>query len=250
MDFSVWIRVFTIGTAVAAMAGCDVTKEMAVEKGKDMVASALKDPDSAKFQGVFMVENQAIGDTHYGLLCGEVNSRNSFGGYTGFRRFVANFNYSKQGIFEVGYVTLEEGVNAKINSNGVSYFQDIYWLGKCEPKPAPKKIEQISGELPTTTTAAVESKKTTKPSAAKTAPAAVPEGPKWAVQVASMNDATQAASLQKKITGDGFSSYSVTKDGKTRVFVGPFADRAKAERQAELIRTQQLLKGFVVRVEQ
>lgn len=250
MEFSAWFRVFTIGAAVAALAGCDVTKEMAVEKGKDMVASALKDPDSAKFQGVFMVEEQAIGDTHYGLLCGEVNSKNSFGGFTGFRRFVANFNYSKQGSFEVSYVTLEEGVNAKINSSGVSYFQDIYWLGKCEPKPVPKQIEQISGELPITKAAAVESKKTIKSNAVKAAPAAVQEGAKWAVQVASMSDAAQAARLREKITGDGFSSYVTTKDGKTRVFVGPFADRAKAEGQVEVLRTKQLLKGFVVRVEQ
>ncbi len=250
MDFSMWFRGFTIGTAVAALAGCDVTKEMAVEKGKDMVASALKDPDSAKFQGVFMAENQAIGDTHYGFLCGEVNSRNSFGGFTGFRRFVANFNYSKQGSFEVSYVTLEEGVNAKINSNGASYFQDIYWLGKCEPKPAPKKIEQISADLPITKTAAAESKKPTKPNTMKTAPTAVPRGAKWAVQVASMSDASQAASLQEKITVGGFTSYVTTKEGKTRVYVGPFADRAKAEGQVEELRTKQLLKGFVVRVEQ
>lgn len=43
---------------------------------KDAVLANLKDPDSAEFR------NQ------HGI-CGEVNSKNSFGGYSGFKRYVA-----------------------------------------------------------------------------------------------------------------------------------------------------------------
>lgn len=44
----------------------------------------LKDPDAAKFRNVF-----AVGTDKGGVLvCGQVNSRNSFGGYTGFGGFM------------------------------------------------------------------------------------------------------------------------------------------------------------------
>lgn len=40
----------------------------------------LKDPDSAQFRNQFIGASKAP--------CGEVNSKNSFGGYGGFRRYV------------------------------------------------------------------------------------------------------------------------------------------------------------------
>jgi hypothetical protein len=43
---------------------------------REFVSGVLKDPDSAEFR------NQRG-------FCGEVNSKNSFGGYVGFRRFIA-----------------------------------------------------------------------------------------------------------------------------------------------------------------
>lgn len=42
----------------------------------------LKDPDSAQFR------NQFVGKK--GVPCGEVNSKNSFGGFTGYQRFIAS----------------------------------------------------------------------------------------------------------------------------------------------------------------
>ena len=48
-----------------------------------LIKERLKDPDSAKFRNTFIVRVQG-----QALLCGEVNSKNSFGGYTGFTRFM------------------------------------------------------------------------------------------------------------------------------------------------------------------
>ena len=45
-------------------------------------SAALKDPSSAQFQGL---ELKAGGK----VLCGEINAKNSYGGYVGFRPFVA-----------------------------------------------------------------------------------------------------------------------------------------------------------------
>lgn len=53
----------------------DAAKIIAV---KMFVANGLKDPDSAKFRGV---------KVKWGTVCGEVNAKNSFGGYVGYRRF-------------------------------------------------------------------------------------------------------------------------------------------------------------------
>lgn len=48
--------------------------------GKDLVAGGLRDPGSAQFRGV-----QARGD----VVCGEVNGKNGFGAYVGYRRFIS-----------------------------------------------------------------------------------------------------------------------------------------------------------------
>lgn len=51
-----------------------------VQVVKMFIANSLKDPDSAKFRGVKM---------KWGTVCGEVNAKNSYGGYAGYRRFYA-----------------------------------------------------------------------------------------------------------------------------------------------------------------
>ena len=52
--------------------------------GKKAVESILKDPDSARFS---MVAPSKIGGIV--VVCGNVNSKNSFGGYTGEQRFIS-----------------------------------------------------------------------------------------------------------------------------------------------------------------
>ena len=54
-----------------------------IEASKDGVSSLLKDPKSAVFQNVGYVDHLTP------AVCGQANSRNSFGGMTGFQRFIA-----------------------------------------------------------------------------------------------------------------------------------------------------------------
>jgi hypothetical protein len=56
-----------------------------IEKGKDAVRAKLKDPESAQFRNVFFHR----GADNIPMACGEVNGKNSFGGYEGFQRFVS-----------------------------------------------------------------------------------------------------------------------------------------------------------------
>lgn len=53
------------------------------KKFKDQVLNYLKDPDSAKFRELRIVNNGKA-------LCGFVNAKNSFGGYVGFNNFVSD----------------------------------------------------------------------------------------------------------------------------------------------------------------
>lgn len=71
--------------AVTGSASAQETDHI-IEQAKTVVASKMKDPDSARFTDVSL---QAKGN----MVCGWVNAKNSFGGYVGFRPFVAAGDY-------------------------------------------------------------------------------------------------------------------------------------------------------------
>ena len=48
---------------------------------RELITKKLKDPDSTKFRN----ENKYINN----YVCGEFNSKNSYGGYTGYSRYIA-----------------------------------------------------------------------------------------------------------------------------------------------------------------
>lgn len=50
---------------------------------QDAIKSRLKDPDSARFRDVYIFDGTDF-------VCGEVNAKNSMGGYTGFTTFMAS----------------------------------------------------------------------------------------------------------------------------------------------------------------
>lgn len=63
------------------------TEETLIAKAKKSLTAQLKDPDSANFRNV------AVREVSSGVVvCGELNAKNSYGGYTGFTRFVAGPN--------------------------------------------------------------------------------------------------------------------------------------------------------------
>lgn len=55
-----------------------------VERAKRAVTAVLKDPESAKFGYIY--PSAAM----INVACGTVNAKNSFGGYTGEQKFIAN----------------------------------------------------------------------------------------------------------------------------------------------------------------
>lgn len=72
--------VIVLALAALSLSACDNLEANA----KRAVASRLKDPGSAQFRNLKRVE-QVAGEA---AICGEVNGKNSFGGYSGFEEFV------------------------------------------------------------------------------------------------------------------------------------------------------------------
>ena len=129
------VKVATVLALFTALNGCgDISRPVAIGKGKDMVASLLKDPGSVSFENVVYIEEELVGETYYGRLCGLVNAKNSFGGFTGMQRFSADMHYSLGGSFNVSDLQIEEGLLGKTNNEDITYFEANYWKGRCEPK--------------------------------------------------------------------------------------------------------------------
>jgi hypothetical protein len=86
MKSSTWRRtaLLVLGLCVVGMAAYLYRRQAAHPYwlAQEAMDTVLSDPGSARFRNLFML-NQAT-------VCGEVNARNSMGGYVGFRWFRAN----------------------------------------------------------------------------------------------------------------------------------------------------------------
>lgn len=94
--------------------------QKALVDGKRAVTNSLKDPESARFRNL-----KSSGGL---FLCGEVNAKNSMGGYTGFKKFYAI------GLIDV--VTYED--------DSQKFLED--WLVNCEGHSR-KEIDEIKARL-------------------------------------------------------------------------------------------------------
>lgn len=70
-----------------AMGGCEKFTETGESRYQKKVRYVLKDPQSAQFREGFETKEDSEGHARLSY-CGEVNSKNSYGAFTGFKRFV------------------------------------------------------------------------------------------------------------------------------------------------------------------
>ena len=77
---------FFIAAAIAVPAFAQPGYGAMAAKAKVIAAHDLKDPDSAKFRdiGIYKSTTGKGGVT----VCGEINAKNAYGAYIGFRRFM------------------------------------------------------------------------------------------------------------------------------------------------------------------
>ncbi|WP_278369843.1 hypothetical protein [Vreelandella titanicae] len=66
----------------ALLAGCESGD---VKIAKEAVANQLRDPESAQFRNI----SETANNLGMATVCGEVNGKNSYGGYVGYQRFVS-----------------------------------------------------------------------------------------------------------------------------------------------------------------
>lgn len=79
----------------SVVAGCGERTKPTIDEhdlkrvAKNEVVRMLKDPDSAKFDyNVMVTKVDSLGTKDRYAVCGKVNAKNSFGGYTGEKRFI------------------------------------------------------------------------------------------------------------------------------------------------------------------
>lgn len=82
----------------------------AIELGKKAAADMLKDPGSAQFRNVRLQPH-----LQGAVVCGEINAKNSYGGYVGFTRFAAGIRGATLEDTSTRYPTVSAAANAGLN---------------------------------------------------------------------------------------------------------------------------------------
>ncbi|MFH3521913.1 hypothetical protein ABK937_15315 [Klebsiella pneumoniae] len=102
--------VMVIISSLLFLTACKPTEEKAIELAKSEISHDMKDPLSTQFRDVVSIK---VGEKDDGsiamLVCGEVNSKNSFGAYAGYSPFVIALTMKSKGFFSSGVVYAVEG---------------------------------------------------------------------------------------------------------------------------------------------
>ena len=80
--------------------------------GRQKVKDSLKDPESAQFRSERIAKAPAI-------FCGEVNSKNSMGGYVGFKRYIVTSGFVAFDGDETSVLLKDKGVNTEARDEKV-----------------------------------------------------------------------------------------------------------------------------------
>lgn len=87
------------------------TPQSVMEKGKKAIADTLKDPLSAQFRNVRLVQY-----LDGAVICGDINGKNSYGAYVGFSDFVGGTNSgTMRRTDEARYADITAATNAGID---------------------------------------------------------------------------------------------------------------------------------------
>lgn len=71
-----------LGITISIISALKYEEWVTIRKAREPIQALMKDPDTAKFRGEFI--------SFMGWFCGEVNSKNEYGAYVGFKRFFSN----------------------------------------------------------------------------------------------------------------------------------------------------------------
>ena len=84
-------KLIFIVSVVFLLSGCNFENKE-ITRAKESVKQVLNDPESAQFKETFLKYSVYVYSKEKGI-CGEVISKNEFGGYTGWKRFIVYGNH-------------------------------------------------------------------------------------------------------------------------------------------------------------
>ena len=129
----------------AALTGCMSDEESLKYSAEKQVSAMLKDPDSARFSGLYLVPGAVREKMQDVAICGLVNGKNGFGGYGGVERFVAyGYKGTVGGSKLLGVSRANfEGADRRATlgtvdtPNKATIFEEIHWNEACVDKAHP-----------------------------------------------------------------------------------------------------------------
>lgn len=81
-------RISLLLLVLISLTSCKPSPDPDILAAEEAVKSKLKDPESAQFRNVVKYTSSHYESGHNTAVCGEVNSKNGFGGYVGFTEFM------------------------------------------------------------------------------------------------------------------------------------------------------------------
>lgn len=96
-------KILIMALGVATLAGCNPSPDKAIALAKGEISSDMKDPESSKFRELrFIKAGEKEDGTIEGYVCGEINSKNSYGAYAGYTPFYIFLSMKPKGMFSSG----------------------------------------------------------------------------------------------------------------------------------------------------
>jgi len=136
-----WFGIIILGLPLALILGIYVRNKSVGPAGwaEDNTIKQLKlkmkDPDSMVIRSSYVVQktDKTSGDVTI-AICGVVDAKNSFGGYSGGSRFMSrSVDYKSTDSFDTYEVILEDSEETKLaeNVHMLSGFDKVYWNPHC-----------------------------------------------------------------------------------------------------------------------
>lgn len=120
------MKKFILIFALAALTGCKPSAEKAIELAQKEVSADMKDPESAKFRYMRFIQQSEKDGLVAGVVCGNVNAKNSYGAYAGYSPFFIAISMKSKGILSKGvtYTVVDKKVFSTESHDTMNLYKD------------------------------------------------------------------------------------------------------------------------------
>lgn len=141
MKFLKWVVIVLVAVPVLIVVIAFIRNKTVGPKGWAMdnteirLKEIMKDPDSMVIRSFFIVNvNDPSNEKTTISICGFVDGKNGFGGYTGGTRFMSrSVSYNSRNVFDTREVKIEDPNDKQIAEkvHMLSAFEKVYWNPNC-----------------------------------------------------------------------------------------------------------------------